>query len=137
MAKLPKWVLKHQRKGTQAVQIGNGYYLYKISSRWNPKKKRADKITDKYLGAITREGVVKPKHERVLEDLKNIPVKHVKTGYKTKIQLIERKNSRQWYVNFPMAIAKAMEFKKGEEFEWVIEDNNLIYLKRSVGGDAL
>jgi len=63
-------------------------------------------------------------------------MKHVKMGYKTKIQLIERKNSQQWCVNFPMAIAKAMEFKKGEEFEWVIEDKNLLYLKRSSGGDA-
>jgi len=40
-------------------------------------------------------------------------MKHVKMGYKTKIQLIERKNSQQWCVNFPMAIAKAMEFTNG------------------------
>lgn len=47
-------------------------------------------------------------------------------GVKTKIQLIERKNSEQWYVNFPTQIAQAMNFIKGEEFEWIIQDSQLI-----------
>lgn len=51
-------------------------------------------------------------------------------GYKTKIQLIKRMKSMQWYVNFPSAIAQAMEFKKGEIFEWVIENKNLLKLVR-------
>jgi len=75
MAKLPRWVLKHQEKGTQAVKISNNYYLYKISSKWDPEKKRSKKITDKYIGKITKDGVIKSKHERVLEDMKNITVK--------------------------------------------------------------
>ncbi|ODS40289.1 MAG: hypothetical protein A7315_09005 [Candidatus Altiarchaeales archaeon WOR_SM1_79] len=110
MAKLPEWVLKHQKKGTQAVQIGNGYYLYKISSRWNPKKKRPDKITDKYLGTITREGVVKPKHERVLEDLENITVKEYGATFflmennKEIIDAVKRVYPREWkeIVSFAM-----------------------------------
>jgi len=60
---------------------------------------------------------------------------YLKMGYKTKIQLIERKKSKQWYVNFPMAIAQAMELTKGEGFEWVIENKNLLQLKRSKGGE--
>jgi hypothetical protein len=75
MKKLPDWVLRYQTKGTQAVQIGNSYYLYKITSKWNPTKKRADKITEKYLGTITREGVIPSKHERILESMKNITTK--------------------------------------------------------------
>ena len=51
-------------------------------------------------------------------------------GCKTRIQLIERKNSKQWYVNFPMAIAQAMEFEKGEAFEWIIIDKNKLLLRR-------
>lgn len=47
-------------------------------------------------------------------------------GVKTKIQLIERKASEQWYVNFPTQIAQAMNFAKGEAFEWIIENNQLI-----------
>jgi hypothetical protein len=52
-------------------------------------------------------------------------------GFPTKIQLIKRTSSEQWYVNFPSAIAQAMEFQKGEVVEWVIEDKQRLTLKRS------
>jgi hypothetical protein len=52
-------------------------------------------------------------------------------GFPTKIQLIKRPASEQWYVNFPSAVAKAMEFEKGEIFEWVIEDKTQLTLKRT------
>ena len=42
-------------------------------------------------------------------------------GYPTKIQLIARKKGKQWYVNFPNALAEAMNFEKGEVVEWEIE----------------
>jgi len=51
-------------------------------------------------------------------------------GYRTKIQLIERKNSKQWYINFPYQVAEVMEFKKGEDFEWVLLDKKTMKLKR-------
>ena len=43
-------------------------------------------------------------------------------GYPTKVQLIRRRGSEQWYINFPAPIARAMEFQKGETIEWVIAD---------------
>jgi antitoxin component of MazEF toxin-antitoxin module len=51
-------------------------------------------------------------------------------GYKTKIQLIKRTASEQWYVNFPAAVAQAIEFEKGEEVEWIIDDHQNIVLRR-------
>jgi transposase len=75
MTELPDWVLKHKPKGTQVSKIGNNYYLYQIKSEWDPSKRRARKITEKYLGKITPEGLIKPKRERVLESLNNISVK--------------------------------------------------------------
>lgn len=51
-------------------------------------------------------------------------------GYPTKIQLIKRSKSEQWYINFPAAIAQAMEFQRGETVEWVIEDRNKLVLSR-------
>jgi len=75
MTELPDWVLKHQTKGTQAVRIGKGYYLYKITSQWDPIKKRPKKITEKYLGVITPEGVIPSKHERVLQSMTSITTK--------------------------------------------------------------
>jgi len=52
-------------------------------------------------------------------------------GYPTRIQLIDRKASQQWYVNFPSAIAQAMEFHKGEVFEWVFQDQRSLLLRRT------
>ncbi len=51
-------------------------------------------------------------------------------GHPTKVQVIQRQNSEQWYVNFPAAIARALELGKGEVVEWVIEDRTTLILKR-------
>ena len=51
-------------------------------------------------------------------------------GAPTKVQLIDRKNSQQWYVNFPAPIAQAMQFERGETIEWFIEDKEFLILKR-------
>jgi len=51
-------------------------------------------------------------------------------GYATKVQLIKRRASEQWYVNFPSAIAQAMEFSRGELVEWIIEDRGQLILRR-------
>lgn len=51
-------------------------------------------------------------------------------GYPTKVQLIRRKTSQQWYVNFPAQVAQAMDFKAGEVVEWQIEDRGLLALVR-------
>ena len=52
-------------------------------------------------------------------------------GYPTKIQLIKRAKSEQWYINFPSAVAQAMEFEKGEVVEWLIDDHQRMVLTRS------
>lgn len=51
-------------------------------------------------------------------------------GHPTKVQVIQRQNSEQWYVNFPAAVARALELGKGEVVEWVIEDKTTLILKR-------
>jgi len=51
-------------------------------------------------------------------------------GYPTKVQLIKRKTSEQWYINFPSAIARAMDFVRGEVVEWLIEDRQHLVLRR-------
>jgi hypothetical protein len=52
-------------------------------------------------------------------------------GYPTKVQLIQRKESQQWYINFPAPLAQAMEFYKGELIEWVIQDKYALLLDRT------
>jgi len=51
-------------------------------------------------------------------------------GLPTKVQLIKRKSSEQWYINFPSAVAQAMDFTRGETVEWSIEDRSLLALRR-------
>jgi len=65
---------------------------------------------------------------------KAVPWRLVNTlemGYPTKIQLIKRAASEQWYVNFPAAVAQAIEFQKGEIVEWIIDDHQRLVLQRS------
>jgi hypothetical protein len=51
-------------------------------------------------------------------------------GYPTKVQLIKRQTSEQWYINFPAALAQAMEFTRGETVEWILEDKAQLILRR-------
>ncbi len=51
-------------------------------------------------------------------------------GYPTKVQVIQRKESEQWYINFPTAVAHAMNFTKGEVVEWTIVDKGHLILSR-------
>lgn len=55
---------------------------------------------------------------------------HRYMGYPTTVQLIKRKKTEQWYVNFPVAIARGMEFNKGEIVEWTINTKYELTLRR-------
>lgn len=52
-------------------------------------------------------------------------------GFPTKVQLISRANSEQWYINFPAALAQACEFIRGEVVEWVVKDQHTLLLRRA------
>ena len=52
--------------------------------------------------------------------------------FPTKVQLIDRKASQQWYICFPSALAQALDFSKGEEVEWTIHDKGHLILSRKV-----
>jgi len=51
-------------------------------------------------------------------------------GYPTTVQLIQRRRSQQWYVNFPAAVANACDFVKGETVEWTLLDRGRMLLTR-------
>jgi hypothetical protein len=58
-------------------------------------------------------------------------------GYKTKVQLIKRATSEQWYISLPAQLAAAMEFKQSEVVEWVVEDKTTLVLKRQDISDQI
>lgn len=51
-------------------------------------------------------------------------------GHPTKLQLIKRKTSEQWYVNLPHAVAQAMELDRDELWEWIVESKDVLVLRR-------
>lgn len=56
--------------------------------------------------------------------------------YPTTVQLIQRRRSQQWYVNFPAAVANALDFSKGETVEWTVLDRRRLLLARRRGPKA-
>jgi hypothetical protein len=64
MSSLPDWVTRYKKKGI-AIEKRNGrYYASRIHSVWDAKKGRARKVTDEYIGIVTPEGIIPPKHKR-------------------------------------------------------------------------
>lgn len=64
MSSLPEWVARHKKTGIAIEERNGRYYASRVHSVWNPKKGRAQKITEEYLGVVTQEGIVPPKHKR-------------------------------------------------------------------------
>jgi len=64
MGKFPDWVEAHNDTGIEIKQRNDNYYAYKVTSKWNPEKGYSEKITEEYLGKVTRYGIRPPKHKR-------------------------------------------------------------------------
>lgn len=72
----PDWAVKFRRPGTELRRVNEALYkLYECSSVYDKEKKRARKITGKYLGSITEAGGFKESRKRIMEreieELKN------------------------------------------------------------------
>jgi len=75
MTQPPSAILRHRKKGTVIKKIRDNYYLYKAKSVWDPNRRRARMVTERYLGRVTEDGLVKPKYERAIEAMGDITVK--------------------------------------------------------------
>jgi hypothetical protein len=58
--------------------------------------------------------------------------RHPLMGYPTKLQCIQRRDSQQFYINFPTPLAQALDLQKGEQLEWTIVDKGHLLLSRQV-----
>ena len=76
----PLWVQKYKEPRTEIRKIKNAYYKYAVEYKYNPEKKRTDKITKELLGKIMeQEGFVpSPKHVIKQKNVQ-IPVVDIKT----------------------------------------------------------
>ena len=63
----PDWAVKFRRPGTELRRVNDALYkLYECSSVYDKVKKRARKITGKYLGSITEAGGFKESRKRIM-----------------------------------------------------------------------
>ena len=51
-------------------------------------------------------------------------------GYKVRLQRVQRTGTSSYYVNFPVAVAEAIQAQKAEEWEWLLEDKNTLVFRR-------
>ncbi|MDO5537653.1 MAG: hypothetical protein Q4F72_09010, partial [Desulfovibrionaceae bacterium] len=66
MAEKPDYVAEFSKPtNTEIKHIGNGWYLYACSSRYDPKDKKSHKVSGPCLGKITAEGVKRHRSDQV------------------------------------------------------------------------
>ena len=129
--KIPDWARKQRKKGTEIHQRGNNFYLCKVTSVWDKKLKRPRKITGEYLGTITREGVIPPKHKRVLEAYKQITVKEYgATSYIRSLSGDIEENLKKHYPYdykeiFTMSIFRLVEQSPLKRFDFYYHNSHL------------
>lgn len=51
-------------------------------------------------------------------------------GYLIKVQKVQRPTNRSYYVNLPVVLAESISLRKGEVWEWSMEDKNTLILSR-------
>ncbi len=75
MTKFPAWVIRHKKKGVEIRYLNDKYYAYTMTSKWDQKKQRSKKITGAYLGRITEDDLIPPKHKRPFQNPERITAK--------------------------------------------------------------
>jgi len=64
----PQWATKFRAPGTELRCIRGKYYLYAVSSKYDPVKKRPKKITGPLLGSISESGGFKKSAKKSLSE---------------------------------------------------------------------
>jgi len=155
----PEWVLKHKLKNTEIRNIRGRYYLYKITSKWDPEKKRTKKVTLGMLGTITeKDGFIpkgqskkgKPKKQSIIRDVSvkeygaTMVLQHLSTDI---IEMLKEVFPDDWQTLFTIATnrliyqapLKNCEFLYEESFlsetfkDIKINKNNLTDLLQKIG----
>lgn len=64
MSEMPAWVVRHKKPGVEIRLRGDAWYAYRYTSVWDKEKKRPRRKTLEYLGRVTPNGLLPPKHKR-------------------------------------------------------------------------
>ena len=161
MATYPEWVTAHRQKGTEIRFINGQYYVYTVTSKWNPEKKRAQKITGKLIGKITPAGFVESSKEKLRKqiagknDFSKVVVKEygltqfLETQFADVIQKIKLYFPNEWQVILVgiysrlafQAPLKQIAFHYGHSFlsqrypSLILNDKDYSLMLREIGRD--
>lgn len=113
----PEWVLKQRTKGTAIHRIKGHYYLYQVSSEWDPVKKRSRRKTGRSLGRITPEGLQtrvsrEAPQEAMLHRLSQVVVKEygvcyfIEHGLKEYVQVLAKYFPQNWQTLVALAYCR-------------------------------
>lgn len=64
-AEYPDWVMKYKKKGTYINRVGDRYYLYAAHSERVKGTDRIRRVSDGYIGRITKEDGLIPSKSRI------------------------------------------------------------------------
>ncbi len=71
----PDWVLKYRATNREIRHIKGHYYVYQLKNTWDRERKRHRKVTERYIGKITPDGLIEPKHSLLMRKMEQISVK--------------------------------------------------------------
>jgi transposase len=102
----PDWAIAHRRPGTELRFINNTYYLYEVSSFYDPVKKRGRKKTGSLLGKITKDAGFIASDKKKLKDKAFAPIDTSKIstrecGFTLFLDVYGREIERKLQVFFP------------------------------------
>ena len=109
---MPSWVEKYKKKGVEIKRIKQQYYAYSRHSVWDSVRKKPKTITDKYLGKVTPEGIILPKHEKVMSGLSKASVKEFGATHlisflaKDFLEELKKCYPDDWQTIFAMAVLR-------------------------------
>jgi len=102
----PDWAIAHRRPSTELRFINNTYYLYEVSSFYDPVKKRGRKKTGSLLGKITKDAGFIASDKKKLKDKAYAPIDTSKIstrecGFTLFLDVYGREIERKLQVFFP------------------------------------
>ena len=62
MSKIPDNIRRHRLPGTEIKPVGNNFYLYKVSCKWDREQHKYRKQNLGYIGRVTEDGVIEAHH---------------------------------------------------------------------------